>query len=386
MNFKITLFRALALMIMLTITAQLKAQQQYNIQGTLGKDKQGKIMLIYTDADGKYVKDSAQVKDGVFVLSGTIAEPVHAELELNPSTLGRTPDADVNDFFLDPGKITVTSTSGMLKSTITGGEAQADFARIMLDLNAVGYRGRQLDTLSQKYSADGNDEGLKSLRAEGQKLLQKRMDIQSAFVKEHPDSFVAFSLWLRRYKRGVLTLSVVEPGFNAFSEKIKNSASGKRMAKRIALAKALEPGNPSIDFTLPDTSGKMVSLSSFRGKNVLLCFWYRNFVPFETFSFLMTKINKLSASDNLAVVSVYYNMNNSDWKTILKENGMTWTNLIDKNGIMNNESVSEVAKAYDIANNDIVQWILIGPDGKVLSRELNLAGDPVADVKKLLTK
>jgi peroxiredoxin len=158
------------------------------------------------------------------------------------------------------------------------------------------------------------------------------------------------------------------------------------MAKRIAMAKSLEPGNPIIDFTLPDTSGKMVSLSSFKGKNVLLCFWYRNFMPFETFSFLMTKVNKLPASYNLAVVSVYHNIDESDWKSVLKENGMTWTNLIDKDGIVNGKQVSEVAKAYDLVASDPLQWILIGADGKVICRHFNLAGDPVADVKKLLTK
>jgi peroxiredoxin len=386
MTIKTILLRALTPIVMLSATAQLKAQQQYTIQGTLGKDKQGKILLTYTDPNDKYVRDSAEVKNGVFVMSGTIAEPAHATLELNPTGLGLGPDSDIQDLFLDPGKITVTSTSGLLKATITGGESQADFGRFMAELKVVGDQGKKLDTLYQKYSADGNDEGLKSIHAEAQKLAQKRKEIQDTFVKEHPDSFVAFSLWLRRVKGSVIDVPIVEPGFNAFSTKIRNSATGKMMAKRIAMAKSLEPGNPIIDFTLPDTSGKMVSLSSFKGKNVLLCFWYRNFMPFETFSFLMTKVNKLPASYNLAVVSVYHNIDESDWKSVLKENGMTWTNLIDKDGIVNGKQVSEVAKAYDLVASDPLQWILIGADGKVICRHFNLAGDPVADVKKLLTK
>ncbi|MES2109887.1 MAG: DUF4369 domain-containing protein [Bacteroidota bacterium] len=389
MNFKTNLFRVLAFISMLTAAAtQLKAQQQFTIHGTLGKDKQGIVRLVYVDPYAKEVRDSAEVKNGVFVMSGAIAEPTHATLTLNPPAAGFSPNDDVKDLFIDPANITVTSTGGMLSATITGGESQTGFSQIMAELQVVGDRGRQLDTLSQKYSADGNDEGLKSLRTEGQKLKEKRAEIQRTFIKEHPDSFVAFSLWLRRVKGSVIDVPVVEPGFNAFSAKIKNSVTGKMIAKRLAIAKSMEPGNPIVDFTLPDTSGKMVSLSSFKGKNVLLCFWYRNFVPFETFSFLMTKVNKLSAANNLAVISVYYNVDNnsSDWKTILKENGMTWTNLIDKDGIAGNESVSEVAKAYDLGN-ALLQWILIGPDGKVLSRYFNLAGnDPVADVKKLLTK
>jgi len=386
MTIKTILLGALTPVIMLSAATQLKAQQQYTIHGNLGKDKQGKVLLTYTDPSDKFIKDSAEVKNGVFVMSGTIAEPAHAMLELNPTGLGLGPDSDIQDLFLDPGKTTVTGTGGMIKATITGGPSQTDFARIMVDLTAVGEQGKKLDTLYQKYSADGNDEGLKSLAAEGNKLKTKRKDIQNTFMKNHPDSFVAFSLWLRKTK-GMIDATVMDPEFNAFSEKIRSSVSGKLIAKRIAIAKSLEPGNPAIDFTLPDTSGKMVSLSSFRGKNVLLCFWFRDFMPFETFSFLMTKMNKQAKADNLAIVSVYYDpMHQSDWKTVLKENGMTWTNLMDKDGIVNNVPVSPVARSYDLNIPTLPRWILIGPDGKILARDFNLAGDPVADVNKLLVK
>lgn len=385
MILKTILFRVLPPIVLFSTATSLKAQQQYTIQGTLGQDKQGKIMLTYTDHNSKYIKDSAEVKNGTFIIKGSIAEPVYAELELNPDNNGRAPDSDVHDLFLDPGKTTVAGTGRLIDATITGGEAQADFTRLMVKLNALGDQGKKLDSLYRRYSAEGNEEGLKSVRAEGQELNLKRKEIQNDFVKQHPDSYVAFSIWLRK-TRSVINLPVMEPEFNAFSETIRNSPSGKVIGKRIAIAKSLEPGNPAIDFTLPDTAGKMVSLSSFKGKNVLLCFWYRNFVPFESFSFLLTKLKKQTTSDNLAIVSVYYNMDNSDWKSVLKENGMTWTNLIDKDGIVNNVPASKVAQSYDLTLYTVPQWLLIGPDGKILGRNFNLAADPVADIKKMLTK
>lgn len=39
------------------------------------------------------------------------------------------------------------------------------------------------------------------------------------------------------------------------------------------LAQAISLGAPAADFTLSDTSGKAVSLSSFKGKTVILNFW-----------------------------------------------------------------------------------------------------------------
>ena len=382
---KTMLFRVLPPIVLFSTVTSLKAQQQYTIQGTLGQDKQGKIMLTYTDHNSKYIKDSAEVKNGTFIIKGSIAEPVYAELELNPDNNGRAPDSDVHDLFLDPGKTTVASAGRLVDATITGGQSQTEFTQIMKDLKVIGDQGKKLDTLSQKYRAEGNEEGLKSLNEEYRKLTEKRKETQNTFVKEHPDSYVAFSLWLRKTK-GLIDVPVMEPEFNAFSAKVRNSPSGKATSRRIAIARSLEPGNPAIDFTLPDTSGKMVSLSSFKGKNVLLCFWFRNFVPFESFSFLLTKLNKQTKSDNLAIVSVYYNIDNSDWKSVLRENGMTWTNLIDKDGIMNNTPTSKVAQSYDLTLYTIPQWLLIGPDGKILGRNFNLAADPVADIKKLLIK
>ena len=385
MIFKTILSRIFTPVIILSTVTQIKAQQPYTIQGTLAPDKQGKILLIYMDPDNKEVKNVVEVKNGSFEMKGSIAEPVYATLELNPDNNGRGPNSDIHDLFLDPGKTKVTGTGRLADATITGGGSQTDFAQLMNEFKMITDQGKKLDSLYRKYKADGNEEGLKSIRAEGQKLFQKRTAIENAFIKEHPDSYVAFGLWMRN--TGMTTdVAAMEPAFNAFSARIRNSVSGKAIGKRIASAKSLEPGKPAIDFALPDTSGKMVSLSSFKGKNVLLCFWHRKFNPFETFSFLMTKMYKQSKADNLAIVSVYYNIDESDWKTVLKENGMTWTNLIDKDGIVNNVPISKVAQSYGLTRNMLPQWLLIGPDGKILGRDFNLAGDPVADVKKLLIK
>jgi len=363
--------------------------QTFQIQGKLGKEKQGYIFLTYEDGNNKSHRDSAVVKNGVFTLKGTIAEPVYAVLDLNPMVVDmmdpNQPVPDQHDFFLAKDNISVNSAAGMKEATISGGKSQAEFSSLMGALKSIGERGKQLDTLYYAYRTEENEEGLKEIGTEYAELKKKRTDIQTQFVKNNPSSFVAFNIWKRKTV-GMLDLAVIEPEFKGFSAEIISSPSGKELTRRISIAKSLDAGNVPPDFTLPDTSGKMVSLSSFKGKNVLLCFWFRNFTDFESYSFVMTRLNKQLRSENFEIVSVFYNQaseNSEGWKKILKDNSMTWTNLFDENGIPREGAVSKIAIAYDLNNGRMPQGILIGPNGKII-KKINLAADPVAEIKPIL--
>lgn len=373
----------------LTIVAGLDAQAQmaYKIQGNLSKGTQGKILLGYKNIDQAIVADSAEVKDGVFSLSGTIQDPVHANLFFKPLK-GTAAAPESTDFFLEPGIIVVKSTSGLKSASITGGKAQNEFNVLGTLTKPMDAEFNQLDSTYRIYKAAGNEEGMKDMIAKNKNLRQNMEQVRATYAKNHPESFVSFRLW-ELGLRGKMDAELREPEFNRFSAAIRNSESGKRIWAKIALAKKNGKGQAATDFSLPDTAGKMVALSSFKGKNVLLCFWHRYFMPFETFSFTMTKINRQIKGDDFAMVSVFFNPYEAkvDWRQVLKDNGMNnWTNLNDEKGIKGVESISAVAKAYDLNASTLPQCILIGPDGKILLAHVNLAGDPVAEIKAALNK
>jgi len=163
------------------------------------------------------------------------------------------------------------------------------------------------------------------------------------------------------------------------------------MATRIKKAKILNAGKAAIDFTLPDTFGKPVSLSSFKGKNVVLCFWHRSFVPFETFAFDLVKMKEDLKGSNCEVVSVFYNGDGQGkefWLKTLEESGMMeLVNLFDENGISRETgALSTLAKNYDLDLATIPQCYLINSEGIILSRDIDTSKDPAATVKALLAK
>jgi len=378
---------------LILVAISVHGQQSFSVQGSLGKSIQGIIVLSYTEQN-KGISDTAMIKDGTFRFRGQIQEPVYAKLTLNPAAYDPQNPVmgaqDERDFFIDPANITVQGAAGLQGAAIQGGASDKDFQQYMATLLPIRNRGNELTELHNKYKAEGNDTALAAIQQEVASLRNKRVELQEAFIKSNPNSFVAFSLWLRK-TTGVIELPAIETGFNGFSERIRNSYSGKRLADRISIARTLNVGKPAIDFTLPDTEGKNVSLGSFKGKNVVLCFWYRSFIPFETFAFKMAQINKQLKGEDLEIVCVFYTSENfprQGWLQILKENNLEGcTNLIDENGIDPVKgAVSPTARAYDLEYSRIPQCYLVGKDGKVLARDINLATNPVSQIKTLLNK
>ena len=121
----------------------------------------------------------------------------------------------------------------------------------------------------------------------------------------------------------------------------------------------LEPGTAAPDFTLNDMDGKPVSLSSFRGRQVVLVFWAswcpdcREEVP--ALQELQARVNP----EKVAFVSVSFDRKEEAFREYVTEHKMGGVQLFDAAG----KKDSAIATDYH------VRWIpslyLIDADGKV---------------------
>jgi peroxiredoxin len=380
----------------LSCTFTVHAQQKVTIEGKLAESVNGIVVLAYKGPDDRLeVNDTVTVKNGQFIIKKQLQEPTYGRLELNPEVKtvgmpsGKTPD--YTEFFMEPLTIKITGTENLHDATVKGGPADNDFKAVMREFGAIGKRGQELSDLQIKYQAEGNEDGVNEVRDEVKSLMLKKKTVQADFIRSHPDSYVALTLWMRKLTRTVIRLPETEQEFNSFSARIRQSPSGKLVAQRIAAAKKLAVGETALDFTLPDAEDKRVSLSSFKGKNVVLCFWQKDFNPFDVFVFALTDMKRQLKDQHIEVVTVYYNLNNStkeDWKTLLTANNMQkWVNLIDENGLSADGATanSTVARAYDLAA-VLPQFYLLDTNGKVLIRDLNPVDNPVAKIKAALNK
>jgi len=389
MNLKQLIKYTVPFILLLTFSAGVFAQKSFSINGQIGKNQQGMITLKYNE-NNQDMADSSKVIDGKFSLNGKIAEPEAASLTFISADKQKT--GEYRDIFLDPVTITVAGDSTLNTAEIKGGLASEDFAALRKGGESIVKRGLDLDKRMLKAKEDDDQEKLKELGAERRQLLDERAAVVAAFIKSHPDSYVAFGLWVRK-TRGFILSEEIEPEFNAFSVRMRNSIQGKIVTAKLEAAKRLAVGSTAPDFTLNDVSGKPVSLSSLKGKNVVLFFWGRAWFPFEPISFAITKISRQLKDENLVILSVYFDVPNSsyEWKQVLEESALTAGNIINVKDTMPimpyyRKDKSELMKAFNVYAEIIPHAYLISTEGKILNRAIDLGKDPVADIKKSLGK
>lgn len=90
-------------------------------------------------------------------------------------------------------------------------------------------------------------------------------------------------------------------------------------------------GQKAPDFTLKDLAGNNVSLSSFKGRVVLLNFWASWCPPCRAEMPSMNKLNDLLRKRGLTILAISTDKSVFDVKSYLKENPVNFTVLVDYN-------------------------------------------------------
>ncbi|MEI3796571.1 MULTISPECIES: redoxin domain-containing protein [unclassified Chitinophaga] len=386
-----TLRHVLAGSAMLTLTVvscTLYAQQlPFKIEGQMGKDQQGMLSIRY-ESMHTLVQDSVKVSNGAFQFSGQLQEPAAASLTFIPEN--KSVRGQFKEIFLDPATtISMKGDSNLLSTQVKGGPSQTDLDALFLQYKPLQEKGPVLEKQFKEYQEAGDEENMKRVGQELQALRVRRREIQIAFAKSHLNSFVGFSLWARQVDGFIKDPVKLEAEFNTYSPAVRNTPSGKRVAASLAIAGKLLPGIQAPDFTLNDISGKPVTLSSLKGKNVLLWFWSRNFIPFEPFSFAINKISRQCKDDNLVIVSVYCDSDQQRWLTEVEEASFQTPNIINlihPVRLTAEADTTTVGKAYDLSMGMIPHSFLIGTDGKILVRDVNFLSEPELEIKKIINK
>lgn len=147
----------------------------------------------------------------------------------------------------------------------------------------------------------------------------------------------------------------------------------------VSLVTLLEIGQTASEFAFTDLEGKPHALSDYKGKFVLLDFWASWCGPcvFEI-PFIKAVHDKFAKDERFVIVGLSLDEKPDDAKTFLEKHDEPWLQ-----GFLGSFASSPVAERYEIGG--IPSLILIGPDGKVVAKNLRGELTEAAVAKALAT-
>jgi len=367
------------------VLADLAQARQFTLTGTITGQTTGKLKLYYTNKDGKQIQDSAAINNGQFKFRGNIAEPGMAFLAGAVKTQGMD-DPNSTDLFLEPGMMTIRLKHNDFKNAvITGSKTQDEYTELK-KLKAPIYK--EMEPLSKAYEAAGqayqkavkekkDDATVDTLKYRAAAIhdqfdpyFERAAQIDYTFFATHPKSYVTASEL--RFHISSLSLDSVQLFYDGLGSTIQQSNSGKYIAKEIAKLRAGSPGSPAADFTAKELNGSTLTLSTLKGKYVLIDFWASWCVPCRKSMPHVKELYSQYKDKGFEVIGVSDDdRDNAAWeKAVAKDGTGIWHNVLrglDWEKLRKNEkNDKDISDKFGI--HSLPTKILIDPNGVIIGR------------------
>jgi peroxiredoxin len=327
------------------------AQKSLKITGNVKGLKEASVVFMTDINHPSDTLGKAVVKKGAFVLNSTLKEPTLATLSLAPGK-------NIITFF-DNSKMKINGDIAAVdKLKITGSSVNDDFNEFQKVFNPLFDR---LVKTNQQMQFRGQTDSLVNASLKINDTIQQQIDV---FIDKHKSSAVSAFLLTATYqlKDDVM---LADARVNKLDSSALNNLYGDYLVQTIAENKPTAVGAMAMDFTQADTLGNPVSLSSFRGKYVLVDFWASWCGPCRMENpNVVANFNRFKEK-NFTILGVSLDRpgQKEKWLEAIHADNLTWTHVSDLQ-FWNNA----VAQQYGIQQ--IPQNLLIGPDGKIVAKNL----------------
>ena len=316
------------------------------------------------DGMANKIVDSAKVVGGAFQLKANVASPAIFVLSFNGLPV-KVP------MFVGNDQLTITGDLKDANNIVYQGSAtQSLYLQYMkvLTPQIEGLFGAK--NIGASASGTSKDSALKQVTIRETAITNSLTELMKA-NSQSPVSTL-FLLQLTNF------VPAVKENLGTYYDMLTGAAKtgpfAEYITKTISTAGVGNIGSVLPEFKQNDVNGKSVSLSSFRGKYVLVDFWASWCGPCRAENPNVVKTYNAFKNKNFTVLGVSLDQDKAKWLEAIKKDGLTWTHVSDLK-YWNN------AVAVQFGIQSIPANFLLDPNGVVIGKDLR--GE---DLSRILTE
>lgn len=343
-----------AVVVLTAFTACKKTSNEYTISGTIPVEANANGKMVYLMADRNTTLDSVKVENNTFTFKGVVSDTLNFGSVYMPQDY-------MTSLIFEPGAIKVDLTKRVASGTALNDEysafsTQADSMMEVLQKNIADL---QADSITPKEEISKKGEALYK------EFNNKYTQMNKALYEKHHNDALGAKAFVELLQTD-LTQEELEGFKKSAGDKVLNDRVVKRQLEFKANVFKTQAGAMFIDFSGVDDAGKAVKLSDYvgKGKYTLVDFWASWCGPCRREIPNIAKIYEEYKSKGLEVVGIAVWDKMEDHLSAMKELPITWPQIVNKD---------EATQLYGV--NGIPQIMLIGPDGKIIKR--NLFGEEI---------
>lgn len=255
------------------------------------------------------------------------------------------------------------------KMTIKGSEASAELQHFLTTLNHQNAALNKLaHSINSKKQPVASDSLLQIQKYRLQQDKQALLDtiLQKARTTESP-AIALFSLSILddkgAWNKGKPVFDGLEARFPE-SPLVKEAvANYRKKLNNKGIGMAIRTGDQAPDISYPGPKGKIISLSEFKGKYVLVDFWASWCAPCRAANPELVKIYNRFKNKNFTILGVSLDSKKTSWANAIQKDRLSWPQISDLKGWN-----SAPAATYGVEA--IPASFLVDPEGKVIAKNL----------------